>query len=642
MTDPSVLRQVLLHHSYSPLVAVQSTPNTDAVLQSVCGPQLLALSVLRPYGNNVLYGPPGLAYKITNTLLITRTYLLFPVRFEPLLAELLTVHNSPDQPLRPLFSVSLLEVLTKLLAPTYRAMFQRIATLTAIVPFDTLNHPAAQVFAVHLDADTVDDVRALIVEFRNFAFPKWFQIADLLVHVLVFHTADAPGLADFQAALKKNLLVLSIAVLLASDDPVQMPDSENATIDHEIQLMLLTREELLIPRGLDASLRAAVYDFVAHHLIPHMERKVRVWDDQVLTPRKSLTGRFFSASRKLFNTDAATSSTVPGTYNQAGHYYHRSLAEQIVRKLADWLLMLKDFKYAYSAYDMIKKDHTHDKAWGYVAALQEMCVVLLLLAQTQPLLLDVPPQKPDKNTLRKIRHDIIEPYIDNLCYTYKLRLSVKTYAIRAYIVVAELLFNMSRMFNIPWWWADLIEEYLIKAERELESLLGPEPRAVRAVLYERLGFVKFSSYFLPASHMNLVDDVLERGVVAKSTLVEEGHFANWAKLQPANDTAIQGLTRFRKGNLWYVLALREWALLQKHEQKDALLQLVRSWYAAEWCTRPGSVLAQITSTKSPESTDGSEAAKEAKEAEASVGTVESAGADALEGEGLAEQSEIKV
>ena len=45
--------------------------------------------------------------------------------------------------------------------------------------------------------------------------------------------------------------------------------------------------------------------------------------------------------------------------------------------------MLKDFKYAYSTYEIIRKDYSNDRAWVYVASTQEMCIVSLLLAQTQ-------------------------------------------------------------------------------------------------------------------------------------------------------------------------------------------------------------------------------------------------------------------
>ena len=127
-----------------------------------------------------------------------------------------------------------------------------------------------------------------------------------------------------------------------------------------------------------------------------MQNKVRTWDDQVLQPKKSITGRFFSASRKLFNNSdsnllsststSASSSSSPAhhssTFNYRENQYYKSSPEQMTRKLADWSLMLKDFKYAYSTYDVVRKDYSNERAWLYVASTQEMCIVSLLLQHT--------------------------------------------------------------------------------------------------------------------------------------------------------------------------------------------------------------------------------------------------------------------
>ncbi|KAM9888665.1 hypothetical protein OXX79_012725, partial [Metschnikowia pulcherrima] len=56
----STVRQLLLQHAYSPLVSVQSSRAADVHFQHSCGNnQLTALSVLKPYGNNVTHGMSG-------------------------------------------------------------------------------------------------------------------------------------------------------------------------------------------------------------------------------------------------------------------------------------------------------------------------------------------------------------------------------------------------------------------------------------------------------------------------------------------------------------------------------------------------------------------------------------------------------
>lgn len=642
IADYSGVRQLLLQHAYLPLISVQSTPNADRRFQEICqNHQISALQVLQPYGNNVEHGAAGQTFRITNTQLITRNYGLFPVRFEAPLQELLAVDTSGDDKPAALFSISSLEALVRRGADAanstacglYKSMFRRIITSNRVVPFDTLNHPVAQVWVVDFGADSVDEVRRMLVEFRNHAFPRYFHHADMLIHVLVLYdpeSQDEAAVTEFLSALRIELSVSStlIPVSIPEEDDVSMctiPELENATIEQEIQYItfqnahgkdlqkdeedqkdLETEQGIRVPRLLDATLRTKIHDFLARNIIPHMERKIRTWDDAVLAPKKSLAGRFFSVSRKLFGgtgNEASQHTTAPGTYNHTGNFYHRSTPEQTIRKLADWALMLKDFRYAYSAYDLIKRDYTNDKAWAYVAAAQEMCMVSLLLAQTQPSAADTPPQKPDKNTLRKIRHDIIEPYVDNVVYTYKLRLNVKTYAVRGYLVVAELLLHMSIVFNLPWWWGDLIEDYFMKAVHELETHLNVSargPQATRAILYARLGFVKRHSYFVPSGRNEIIHDVFEKGIMALPTeQPEEGFYQNHAKLPPSNDTAIKGLTRFRQSGFWYIMSMKEWMMLENAPQIRSLMDNLSIRYAGvglvtdNWFLREDLVLAKI-------------------------------------------------
>lgn len=628
--DPSTIRQLLLQHTFLPLISVQSTHNADALFQKECLNSLLSvLLVWKPYGNNAKYGVPNQAYKITNTLLITRTYGSFPVRFDPSLPELMTVHNSEAAPdkLRGLFSILSLDLLLKNAAQhqtappvrsednLYMNFFRKVITTNRIVLFDTLNHPVSQVFVIDFQTDSVDVLRLLIVEFRNFAFPKFFQIADLLIHVFVLFNSQEvkeADVAEFQARIRTDLSVTSTAVPMFQSTEqsfVKMSKFENATIDEEVQQISLQQskeddddEYLKVPKSLDTTLRGKFHEYISKVLIPHMERKIRTWDDLILSPKKSITGRFFSVSRKLFNNNGQQAHTPSpsGTFNFQGNYYHRSSPEQAIRKLADWSLILKDFKYAYSTYDLIKKDYTNDKAWVYVASTQEMCIVSLLLAQTQPLASDTLPQPPDKNTLRKIRHDIIEPYIDNLSYTFKSRLNVPTYAIKTYLIVAELLLNMSIMFNIPWWWNDLIERYYLKCMGEFDSHLAASksPQVIRAILYERLGYTSGRSFFVAGEYKRFVTQAFGESAEKKQEEVKEGHYENISKLSPDKDNSLKGLTRFRKSSLWYILAMRDWLQLQDTHQMQYLIKNIAVKYNIAgkndvWYDRGDLVLGQI-------------------------------------------------
>lgn len=631
--DPSAIRQILLQHTFLPLISVQLSHNADVLFQQACGnPLISVLQALRPYGNNARFGVASQAYKLTNTHLITRTYGLFPVRFEPLLPELLTVHNPPDGKLTGLFSITSLELILKKLAQRdtnstreddaelYTSMFRRVVTSNKVALFDTLNHPVSQIFVIDYENDSIEKLRQLIVEFRNFSYPKYFQMADVLVHVFVLYNVNVSTHTEvqaFQNEIRTHLTLASSAVPMFQDEKnsefVRMSKFENVTIDGEVQKISLQQGKdeddedwVNVPLELDAMLRTKVYEFISKQLIPHMERKIRTWDDLILSPKKSITGRFFSVSKKLFNSNELVSQAQSiESYNATHNYYHRSSPEQAIRKLADWSLMLKDFKYAYSTYDLIKKDYTNDKAWVYVASTQEMCIVSLLLAQTQPLASDTLPQAPDKNTLRKIRHDIIEPYIDNLSYTFKSRFNVKTYAIKSYLVVTELLLNMSVMFNIPWWWSDLIEEYYLKTMAEVDAhlaSLGSGPQVIRAILYERLGYATGQFLYVPFAHRDLLERAFEGEDKPEDVEdVEEGHYKNVAKIPADRDNAIKGLTRFRKRSLWYLLSMREWLRLENYSQVKHLYENASLSYrsniaeqkAPHWFDRKNLILATI-------------------------------------------------
>lgn len=590
--DPPAIRQLLLQHSFLPLVSVQSTRSADQLLQRECGNALIsALQVLRPYGNNAKFGIANQMYKITNTQLITRTYALFPVRFEPSLPELMAVQAVDSDKLANLFKVPLLEYLLRSGAngcsgdELYKLLFRKVVTSNTMVLFDTLNHPICHILVIDFSTDTAAALRLLIVEFRNFNFPKYFQLSDLLVHVIVLYDSQSVNEADvatFQSLIRVELSATSSAVPLFQqlDGSITLDLGENTTIEGQVQMLSLQQatqseqSDLKVPKLLDTALRTRLYEFVSKVLIPHMERMVRTWDDLVLLPKKSITGRFFSASRKLFNSNEITA---PGTYDHLGNFYNRLLAEQTIRKLADWLLLLKDFKYAYSTYDLIKKDYTNDKAWLYVAAAKEMCIVSLLLAQTQPITAEVPALAPDKNTLRKIRHDIVEPYMDNLTYTYKSRFNVKTYAIRAHLVVAELLLGMSVLFRSSWW-SDLTEGYYIKSMAELDN--SAENSVIRATLYERLGYVTSKNQFVSPQ------------VSPDKESTEKGHYVNVNKIDPPPNNSTQGLTRLRKSALWNLLAALEWLHLDSDHVKR-LLPRVTSHYNAEWCFREDGLLGKL-------------------------------------------------
>lgn len=653
--DPYNARQHLLHHAYSPLISIQSSINADKLAQAIASTEDISiLQLLKPYGNNSKYNIPNQVYKITNTQLITKNYPSFPVRFEPPLPELISIKSGTTResgtgttsssnqttsegavvPLNQLFSIGTLELLLRHKAneesgtrtsDLYLGFFDKVITSNHIVPFETFNHPIAQIFVIDYAQDSLEYLRKQIVLFRNYNFPKFFQINDLHMHSFILYDPNAVSQQEIIAfeqelhtMLNMNATLFPIPSPLSfqqDEETISISLEENSTIEEDLQRISLKTlsNEIKVPLSVDQILRSKLNEYINKYLIPHMEQKIRHWDDQILQPKKSIANKFFSASRRLFNNEINSNIG----FNSHENYYHKSSPEQAVRKLADWSLILKDFKYAYSTYDLIKKDFTNDKAWVYVASSQEMCIVSLLLAQTQQ---SNSNHRPDKNTLRKVRHDIVEPYIDNLSYTFKSRLNLKSYSSRAHLVVIELLLCMCNAFNISWWWTDLIEKYILKCIAEFDTQLAVgKPAVIRAILYERLGYTVGSSVYLNLENSFLLDKFFDR--VAESRTLdttkeepraetddgkeeqegdednESGMFVNEQKIKVPTNATIVGLSRFRKSAMWYLLSIKEWSLLQNKAQIEALLTNTDLVYNTKekdaWYTRKDLLLGYI-------------------------------------------------
>ncbi|CAX45525.1 transport protein particle, subunit [Candida dubliniensis CD36] len=683
-SDPFTSRQHLLHHTFSPLISIEATHNVDLIFQSIINnnDNVSTLQIFKPYGDNAKYSisTSSQQFKIINNQLIAKNYPSFPIRFEPSLPDLISVLNAQQRnpkssnnqnlnnsnglllnklnsnsspslsnsiseefktrsegvPLNQLFSISSLEVYLRHLSnpdnnsksttengSLYLNFFDKLITSNQITPFETFNHPISQIFIIDYETDSIETLRKLIVEFRNYNFPKFFQIDDLLIHVFIIYDCDkfANGdIINFQNEIKNKLNVNTTVFPMsynnsATENPPGVETNtislvENSTIDEELQRISLNdiNNSFEIPKIVDSTIRSKLYEFINKFLIPHMQSKVRYWDDQILQPKKSITGRFFQVSKKFFNsnnnsdtnllTNTAKSfkngvnhinsnSNSNSTFNYNENYYYKSSSEQILRKLADWSLMLKDFKYAYSTYELIKKDYSNDRAWVYVASTQEMCIVSLLLVQTQqqPQQQNIKSSIPDKNTLRKIKHDIIEPYMDNLCYTFKSRLNLKTFSFKTMIIVIELLLCMSQMFNISYWWYDTIEKYLIKLNNEFDQHLSSANNdstfsIIKALLYERLGYNSGHSVFLSLENYHLFRKNFEQNKLQQQPQEEEeeGVYVNNLKLSTPTNRGIVGTTRFRKSALWYLLSMKQWHLSNNKFQIERLFNNIQLVY----------------------------------------------------------------
>lgn len=156
-------------------------------------------------------------------------------------------------------------------------------------------------------------------------------------------------------------------------EPLLLPPSENQ--DQMLDLLLhpnkvaepygccLSNEDI---SGITQFLR----EMLSQSIIPYMERNIAHWNEQVAASRKGIAGRF----RRYFGTGSKNPATqmqqATSTGSNGGVVYPHASPEAQMRKLADWAFMLRDYKFAASVYETVKKDFAADKAWKYYGGAQ--------------------------------------------------------------------------------------------------------------------------------------------------------------------------------------------------------------------------------------------------------------------------------
>ena len=162
-----------------------------------------------------------------------------------------------------------------------------------------------------------------------------------------------------------------------------------------------------------------------------MEGRVAVWNDQVASRRRGISGRFMSLSKRwtAFGSNRGSKSTSSGSssssYDANSGTYSPESAEATMQRLADYAFMLRDWKLANSTYDILRADFNDDKAWKHNAIANEMAALSLLLRQQQP-------------AAFRSKIETIDQMLDAATYSYLSRCSDPTGAIRCLLLAIEL------------------------------------------------------------------------------------------------------------------------------------------------------------------------------------------------------------
>ena len=221
--------------------------------------------------------------------------------------------------------------------------------------------------------------------------------------------------------------------------------------------------------------------------------------------------------------NSVSSPSSNSNYDSLQGFYRPDSPEAIMRRLADYCFMLRDWKLALSTYDILRTDFQNDKAWRHYAGASEMAALSSLLS---PL--------PLSSSSAKSRAESVESCIDAASYSYtdRQRSAAPYYALRTLTLATELL----RLRG-----AAAADDAARWATRVLDStgLAGP---VARALLCERIS----ACYAVRAAGMG----------------------------------SYRLGSRRRKAALWAVLAADEWARLRRSQQAERSLDAALRLYDA--------------------------------------------------------------
>ncbi|KAL2410762.1 Transport protein particle subunit trs85-2 [Exophiala dermatitidis] len=339
----------------------------------------------------------------------------------------------------------------------YKLFLSRLLCSQPMSPHETFRHPVGAVIAISSSTQQpIETLRNLYQQTAQGAgaLPAYANPEYLRYYVLV-HDEDKDDLSKSNAlfdqmkrhfGLHCHLLRLRSASCTQSDDDAEeLPTGEWLSAQEQLSMLKDTADliDLDIPTSpyifsSDASaLRSFVRELTAQSIVYHMEQRIALWNDQVASRRRGISGRFMSLSKRWtgigVSSRSSSSSTnlsgsgASGNYDSLQGTYRWDAPESLLRKLADYAFMLRDYKLAASTYELLRSDYSNDKAWKHLAGANEMCCIATLL---NPL---------TSSGSSKFKLESFDTMLETASYSYLTRCSDPALALRAILLGVELL-----------------------------------------------------------------------------------------------------------------------------------------------------------------------------------------------------------
>jgi trafficking protein particle complex subunit 8 len=335
-------------------------------------------------------------------------------------------------------------------SPFFLLYLRRLLSGLPLVPSETTSHPVASVIAISSRSPApIEELRTLYASSNTgeHRLPQWVHNEFLRYYVLI-HDEDYDDIQksmNLYDQMKRHfglhchLLRLRSTQCVPSDDDVtKLPQCEWTAATEE--LAEITRREAseddedptpCIFESDASNIKAFVREMVTQSIIPSMERASATWNDQVASRRRGISGRFMSLSKRFTTFGSNRNSSVPSlggsssNYDSLQGFYRPDAAEAVMRRLADYSMMLRDYKLAQSTYEILCQDFKNDKAWRHYAAANEMAAVSTLISVS--------------GLSSKVRVEAVDQYIETAYYSYITRVGAPYYALRSLILSIELL-----------------------------------------------------------------------------------------------------------------------------------------------------------------------------------------------------------
>lgn len=495
--------------SFSPVVGVLASPETDDLARGK-GFKDGLVSLIQPFGERITG-----KIVVRDSVGASRSWDDFGIRFLDLKSVV------QEQGVRATHALESLEELVEQyleqhtgeyvghglqeMSPYYRLFLSRLLSSQSLSPHETLFHPVATVIAISSSTPSpIETLRNLYTQTAQggVASPPYANPEYLRYYVLV-HDDDKDDFSKSSSlfdqmkrhfGLNCHLLRLRSAACATSDeDGEPVPEQEWLSASADLSKMqettqLIDLDANAVPHihSTDASaIRTFARELVSQSIVPYMEQRISLWNEQIASKRRGLSGRFMSISRRWGGigglgssrnssaTNVSTTGSSSGNYDTIQNYYRWDTPEALLRKLADFATMLRDYKLAASTYELLRSDYNNDKAWKYLAGANEMCCITNLL---NPLLSNsTGTSSSSSKSLPKL--ETFDTMLETASYSYLTRCNEPSLALRSILLTVELLKVRGRHAS------ELASKWAI---RTLELGLAPQSSNTHVLISERI------------------------------------------------------------------------------------------------------------------------------------------------------------